>query len=261
MATLAAPLDIGQKPGDEIRIQAAAVLNYRGGAASIIAGVGYATPLNIATAASRFIGVYTEGNDNSKGVAGTVVVGNPGSGFSSWVGVARRGLWPFNQSGLTQANVKQQVYFSDDNTVTVTPAQAQFIPAGELVTLDDKGVAWVEIDKAVSPGVDSLQSAVLIPIIASGAIAPRNAAAYVITKAGVAAETLAAPTAGTDDGLMITLTSGTAFSHTLTATGLLNTGSASVNVATFAAFAGAGLVLMAYNGKWNVISATGITFS
>jgi hypothetical protein len=53
----------------------------------------------------------------------------------------------------------------------------------------------------------------------------------------------------------------TANAHTITATGLLNTGSASVNVATFAAFAGANVVLMAFNGKWNVISSVGITFS
>jgi hypothetical protein len=34
-----------------------------------------------------------------------------------------------------------------------------------------------------------------------------------------------------------------------------------VNLATFAAFAGAGLTLMAYNGTWNVIASVGITFS
>lgn len=88
-----------------------------------------------------------------------------------------------------------------------------------------------------------------------------NNAFYLVTKAGVQAMTLAAPVSVIDDGKRITVQSNTANAHTLTATGLFNTGSASVNLATFAAFAGAGVVLEAVRGKWNVISATGITFS
>lgn len=84
---------------------------------------------------------------------------------------------------------------------------------------------------------------------------------YLVTKAGVEAMTLAAPTAGAQDGLTITIQSTTANAHTLTATGLLQVGTASVNLATFAAQAGAGLVLRAYNGKWVLISSVGITFS
>jgi hypothetical protein len=100
-----------------------------------------------------------------------------------------------------------------------------------------------------------------VAITASGAVSPHNSAFYVVTDAGIAALTLAAPTAGTDDGVHITIKSTTAYAHTLTATGLLQTGSANVNVATFAAYAGAGLTLRAYNGKWLVESAVGITFS
>lgn len=96
---------------------------------------------------------------------------------------------------------------------------------------------------------------------ASGAVPAHVAHTYVVNKAGVAALTLAAPTAATDDGLEITLTSSTAFAHTLTATGLLQTGAAAVNLATFAAQPGAGLTLMAFNGKWNVLSQIGIAFS
>jgi hypothetical protein len=95
----------------------------------------------------------------------------------------------------------------------------------------------------------------------NGAIPPHTAATYVITKAGVLADTLAAPTAGTDDGLEIVITSNTANAHTITATGLFQCGTASVNLATFAANAGAGLTLMAYQGKWNVLASVGITFS
>jgi hypothetical protein len=98
-------------------------------------------------------------------------------------------------------------------------------------------------------------------ISASGAVSPHVSDNYIITKAGVAALTLAAPTAGTDDGVTITLTSATANAHTLTATGLLNTGSASVNVATFAAHAGASVKLQAYQGTWNALAQIAITFS
>lgn len=100
-----------------------------------------------------------------------------------------------------------------------------------------------------------------IAITANGAVAAHTRASYVITKAGVAALTLAAPTATTDDGLSISLISNTANAHTLTATGLFGAGTASVNLATFAAFAGAGLVLIAYQGKWLVRSSNAITFS
>jgi hypothetical protein len=103
----------------------------------------------------------------------------------------------------------------------------------------------------------------LTPVLlsADGAIAPHTPAWNVITKGSAAALTLAAPTAGTDDGLTVGVQSSTAFAHVITATGLLQTGSASVNTATFAAFAGAGLILRAYNAKWLVIAQIGITFA
>jgi hypothetical protein len=93
------------------------------------------------------------------------------------------------------------------------------------------------------------------PIAASGAIAPRLPGFYVITKAGIAAMTLAAPTAGVDDGLEIEVSSNTAFAHSFTATGLLLTSSAVVNSITMPAFAGATVYFTAYQGKW--IVATG----
>jgi hypothetical protein len=102
----------------------------------------------------------------------------------------------------------------------------------------------------------------LAPLTGSAdVISPHAAAAYVVNTAGVDAMTLAAPTSGTDDGKVIEITSNSANAHTLTATGLLQTGSTSVNVATFAAHPGASLKLIAYGGKWNVLSQNGITFS
>jgi hypothetical protein len=79
----------------------------------------------------------------------------------------------------------------------------------------------------------------------------------VITKTGsLAAMTLAAPTVA-QNGLLLTVTSATAFAHTITATALIDNGvtGGSKTTATFAAFAGASITLMAYAGKWHVISA------
>ena len=93
----------------------------------------------------------------------------------------------------------------------------------------------------------------------NGAIAPNLAANYVITKAGVLAETLAAPTVGVSDGVTITITSNTAFAHTITTVALLNSGTVNTNVLTFAAFAGASVTLQAYQGKWMMLAANAVT--
>jgi hypothetical protein len=90
---------------------------------------------------------------------------------------------------------------------------------------------------------------------------PSVPAFYMLTKGSAAAVTLPAPIVTTDDYKCIGFISNSAFAHVITATGLLNTGSAAVNVGTFAAFAGANLVLMAYQGKWFVVSSAGNTFS
>lgn len=100
-----------------------------------------------------------------------------------------------------------------------------------------------------------------LQLLTTNGALPVTAGLYVITKAGVLADTLAAPTAGSQDGIIIQIMSTTANAHTLTATGLFQCGTASVNLATFAANAGAGLTLMSYNGKWVVLYSVGITFS
>lgn len=117
---------------------------------------------------------------------------------------------------------------------------------------------WVEYNAMGDNQKVSPTPIVLLTTNGALAVASGN---YVITKAGVLADTLGAPTAGIQDGALIIITSSTANAHTLTATGLLGTGTASVNVATFAAQLGSGLTLMAYQGKWLVLSAVGITFS
>lgn len=110
---------------------------------------------------------------------------------------------------------------------------------------------------------DNLVGTVPVALTTNGAVNPHCQQVYQITKAGVLTETLAAPTAGADDGNIIQIFSNTANAHTLTATSLFCNGGASspYTTATFAAKLGAGLYLQAYNGTWTVVSSQGITFS
>ncbi len=94
-----------------------------------------------------------------------------------------------------------------------------------------------------------------------GAIAIRPGT-VVFSKAGVAAMTLAAPTAGQENIEMV-FTAGTANAHTITATGLIQDGvtGGAKNLATFAAFVGSSLTLKAVNLKWHVLSLNAVVIS
>lgn len=96
---------------------------------------------------------------------------------------------------------------------------------------------------------------------ASGAITIQQGIVK-ITKAGVAALTLAAPTAA-QEGTRLTVISNTANAHTITATGLIDDGvtGGSKTTATFAAFAGASITLVAINLKWSVEAKNAVTLS
>lgn len=109
--------------------------------------------------------------------------------------------------------------------------------------------------------INKIGAGPLVPLAVSGAIDPHTAQRYMITKAGVAAMTLAAPTATADDGLVIEITSATANAHTVTATGLYEDGAGHVNLATFPGSIGGCLLLMAYNGKWYVQIGFNITMT
>lgn len=116
----------------------------------------------------------------------------------------------------------------------------------------------------VPPGItvpDAPDDEVLVEYGVSGAIAvPSMNTIAVINKAGVAVMTLAAPSKA-QDGMRLTVTSLTAFAHTVTATGLFKTGAATVNLATFAAFAGVGFSAVAVNGLWVITSNNVVTFT
>jgi hypothetical protein len=104
----------------------------------------------------------------------------------------------------------------------------------------------------------------VVSLLVNGAVpitAPLTPQIFQINKAGVLADTLAAPIAVTDDGKMIQIISNTANAHTITATGLYQSGTAAINLATFGAGAGANMILMALNGKWVCITQQAVVFS
>jgi len=119
---------------------------------------------------------------------------------------------------------------------------------------------WV--DFAPEAGLDFPSPTPLQAVPASGALSV-SSGSYLITKAGVAAMTLAAPTAGVQDGMVIKLTSGTANAHTLVATTLFYNGASGVpyTTATFGAYAGAEIIIKSYNGFWYVVSTVNVTLS
>jgi len=79
---------------------------------------------------------------------------------------------------------------------------------------------------------------------------------FAMTKASALAIVLPAPSKA-QDGLVLQFTNLTAVAHVITATSLLADGvtGGPHTTATFAAFVGASLTLMAQNGLWNVIGA------
>lgn len=117
------------------------------------------------------------------------------------------------------------------------------------------------IQRKLNEIIDNSPTVQASVVQAAGAVPAHANGNFKVTAGSAQALTLAAPVAGTEDCNRISIRSTSAFAHTLTATGLLQTGTANVNVATFAAQAGAGLSLEAYNGKWIVDSSVGITFS
>src|SRR5258708_2745499 len=136
----------------------------------------------------------------------------------------------------------------------------------DLMNAVNAAVSGVAAGTIGSIAPEAYDTSKFVSLLVNGAIPigpPLVPAIYQINKAGVLADTLAAPVSGNgfDDGKVIYIVSNTANAHTVTATGLFQTGSAAVNLATFAAFAGAGITLMALQGKWVVLFSVGVTFT
>jgi hypothetical protein len=106
---------------------------------------------------------------------------------------------------------------------------------------------------------DSMQGGLtsLVGVAAApDAINPHTSGNYIIDSTAVDPITLGLPTSEVDDGLSVSIYSDSAFAHTVTLpSAQFKTGTATPKtIATFAAFAGAGMTLRAMDGSWHVIS-------
>lgn len=97
---------------------------------------------------------------------------------------------------------------------------------------------------------------------ASGAITVQAGIAKITKSASAALMTLAAPTTA-QDGIILRVISNTAQAHTITATTLINDGviGGAKTTATFAAFVGAAITLVALDQAWTVLSSNHVTIS
>ena len=103
---------------------------------------------------------------------------------------------------------------------------------------------------------DCLQGPITVLTGTADVINPHVSGNYIINSTSADAIVLTAPTAGVDDGLQICFAvQSVSLAHTITATSLFAAGVALKTTCTPAQFAGAGIVLRAYNGLWHVISA------
>jgi len=103
----------------------------------------------------------------------------------------------------------------------------------------------------------------VIPQTASGAIAATQGF-LPITKSGVAALTLAVPTAGLpsaggNDGQVLSLVDTTGNAHTITTPS--NGLNGNKHIATFGGTVGQFVELYAYNAVWYVMASSGVTLS
>lgn len=159
--------------------------------------------------------------------------------------------------------------FTDPALINVTVTGTSTITDADIVngTMDGTALADVAIsgtstiaDATITDGTSTALPVVTLAT-ADGALTLAHGV-VAVTKAGVCAMTLAAPSAP-QNGLTMTVVSNTANAHTLTATNLIQDGvtGSPQDLATFEAFAGASITLMAYNLTWHVIAKNAVTVS
>lgn len=140
--------------------------------------------------------------------------------------------------------------------------EPQKTPEGELI----RGWVVSQNPATIQSLIDAATGTVnsVVAVTADGAITiPSVNTTYNITKAGVAAMTLANPTATTHDGLRLTFMSNTANAHTLSNAGGagFNDGGSGSDVGTFGGAKGDNIVVQAYQGKWYVVSKVNVTLA
>lgn len=163
---------------------------------------------------------------------------------------------PFNATGTTIPVYRR----GSQNSAVVAHNILAPVTTGLFSELPNPGAGTDSLGSQVNFGIWQA----IVEYGASGAITvPTVNTMVVLSKAGVAAMTLAAPSKGTD-GVMLFVTSNVAQAHTITATSLIAdgaSGSPHTTITFTTGYKGQGIVLVAYQGLWQVFSniATTIT--
>jgi len=103
----------------------------------------------------------------------------------------------------------------------------------------------------------------VVKLLTSGAIPimPGRITTYAIIKGGAAfVGTLAAPAAA-DNGKVIMIWSETAVAHTITVAAGWNGGGGATDLGTFGAASGNGLIAIAHEGNWYIVSNINVVLS
>ena len=161
-------------------------------------------------------------------------------------------------SGVAITDIGRRVFALDDQTGTLDPSATTYANVyGVVVDVVASGIALVE------PTYSRPNARHPIQVVgASGAVVIKDST-VVITKAGVAALTIADPTSGAHDGVEMTFISATASAHTLSnaAGSGFNAGGAGADVGTFGGAKGDGITIIAYAGVWYVKDLRNVTLA
>lgn len=221
-------------------------------------GSGYLTKFDD-TASLRFFGLVID-NENRGGSQGPALPNNGATSGTQGDGtldldVKQPKRFDLAVAGVTIADLGRLVYALDDQTGTLDPSATTFANLVGVVsdvvfaTNPASGVSGIA---KVTPIYDlSNGPRVAMIYAASGAMTIKNGL-HLISKAGVAALTLADPTSGAHDGLTMRIQSLTASAHTVdnSAGSGFNAGAGASDVGTFGGTKGDGMEVTAYAGKW-----------
>jgi len=138
MTALAEDLSMQYMEGDELDFPVAATEKIYGGGLCAVNAAGYALP-GSDTAGLIFQGVAVEQKDNSSGANADLDVV-----------LKRRGLFKaIMDTAITQANVGDNVFLVDDQTVDLTANVTHNIFCGIIAKYIDTTHAWIDIEPAI----------------------------------------------------------------------------------------------------------------
>jgi hypothetical protein len=120
--------------------------------------------------------------------------------------------------------------------------------------LTDKGGSLYDVLTEIQNAINTILAGTSILEVKSTSSAIANVmGVVVITKTSIAALTLAAPTATTDDGKVLHIKSTTAYQHTITTPS--NKINGTLSIVTLGGAVGDGVSLVAYQGVWYDVTA------